>query len=391
MKIAHLTATFLPYHSGTGVVCYQNAMGLAKLGHDVTVVTAAHPPGEYEYPPEINVIRLPVRFRVGNAPLLPGLIGLKGYDLLHIHYPFVFGQEITFLKSLGKTRYVVTYHQDLIFDGFMGRLVNLHHTMLGRQILKRAERLLVTSVDYARSARTAGIVRNMPEKVVEIPNGVDIERFNPVIDPQPLRDQYGLQPEDKVILFVGGLDTPHYFKGINVLLQSIASIDDPSLKVVIVGDGDLRPKYTRQAQTLGLADRVIFAGRVSDEMLPMHYALCDVFILASTTMGEAFGIVLIEAMATGKPVIASNLPGVRSVVSDGVDGYLSEPNNSAHLAECIRRMFDQSDEARQQMGQAGRTKVEAKYAWPQIVKKLEATYEQVLAERSGAATDSAAQ
>lgn len=379
MKIAHITATFLPYHSGTGVVCYQNAMGLARLGHEVTVVTAAHPPGEYDYPPEIKVTRLPVRFRIGNAPLLPDLLNLSGFDLVHIHYPFVFGQEIIFLKSFGKTRYVITYHQDLIYDGLMGQAVALHHAVLGQRILARAERLMVTSLDYGSAARTHTILQRYPNKAVEMPNGVDIERFNPQVEGQPVRAQYGLEETDTVMLFVGGLDTPHYFKGVSVLLESLAKIDDPTLKLVVVGDGDLKQKYMQQAETLGLGKRVIFAGRVSDEMLPAHYAMCDFFVLPSITMGEAFGIVLIEAMSTGKPVIASSLPGVRSVVTNGVDGFHVKPNDAEALAGCIQQMLEQDTFGRQAMGARGRQKVEEKYAWSQIVKKLEQTYEEVLA------------
>ncbi len=381
MKIAHFTATFMPYHSGTGVVCYQNALGLAALGHDVTVVTAEHPPGNYDYPPEITVIRLPVRFRVGNAPLLPGLIKLQGYDLLHVHYPFVFGQEIVFLKSFLKTRYVITYHQDLILDKLMGQAVNLHHALLGKAILKRAARLMVTSTDYAQAARTGEIVAANPHKVVEIPNGVDTARFHPGVEAQPLRDEYGITAADHVILFVGGLDTPHYFKGVNVLLASVAQLNDPSIKVVIVGDGDLAPQYKAHARALGIGERVIFAGRVPDELLPAHYALCDVLILPSITMGEAFGIVLLEAMATGKPVIASNLPGVRSVVADGDDGFHSQPNDIDDLTACIHKLFALDAESRRAMGERGRRKVEAKYTWGQIVKKLESSYQEVLAER----------
>jgi glycosyltransferase involved in cell wall biosynthesis len=94
-------------------------------------------------------------------------------------------------------------------------------------------------------------------------------------------------------------------------------------------------------------------------------------------MGEAFGMVLIEAMACGKPVIASNLPGVRSVVNDGEDGLLVEPGNVADLAAKIRQLLD-DPQRRQEMGKRGRAKVERKYAWDAIGAKLEQTYYEVL-------------
>ncbi len=379
MRIAHVTATFPPYLGGTGRVCYQNAIGLAGLGNQVEVFTADHPPGDHAYPSELVVHRLPVAFRVGNAPFMPELFRrLRGFDLVHLHYPFIFGQEMLYLQSWRRgVRYVITYHQDVILDGVMGVGIRVHHAVLGQAILRRACRLMVTSLDYARSARIAPLVRAMGERVVEMPNGVDPDRFRPDLDSRDLRAAYGLAPEDRVVLFVGGLDTPHYFKGVDVLIRCMRLIDEADVKLLVVGDGDLRPRYAALAQELGLGGRVIFCGRVSDEQLPAHYALCDLGVLPSTTMGEAFGLVLLEAMACGRPVIASNLPGVRSVVSDGENGLLSTPGDGDELAAKIRLLL--GDPARRQaMGRRGRAKVEVKYAWPRINARLEQVYREVL-------------
>jgi phosphatidylinositol alpha-mannosyltransferase len=102
-------------------------------------------------------------------------------------------------------------------------------------------------------------------------------------------------------------------------------------------------------------------------------------VLPSTTMGEAFGVVLLEAMASGKPVIASNLPGVRSVVSDGQDGLLVQPGDASALSQAMGRLLG-DPQLRQHMGQQGRRKVEAQYAWPRIIPRLVEVYEQALAE-----------
>ena len=99
MKIAHVTATFPPNFTGTGVVCYHNCLELGKLGHDVTVLTANYPKVEYEYPDILNVKRLDPLFRIGNGPFLPGLLKIKGFDIVHLHYPFFFGSEMIYLRS----------------------------------------------------------------------------------------------------------------------------------------------------------------------------------------------------------------------------------------------------------------------------------------------------
>lgn len=359
-------------------MCYHNALELARRGHDVTVITAAHPPGTYDYPPEIQVQRLPVTFRIGNAPLLPGLLQLKSYDIVHLHYPFFFGAELVWLATrLRQISYVITYHQDVLFTGLLRLAEQVHHMVLGRLILAWANKLLATSWDYARASRISEMLRVRPQAIGEMPNGVSIDRFTPHSDVHALRERYGIAPHDKIILFVGAIDQAHYFKGIDVLLHAVHAINDASVKLLLVGDGDLRETYQQQAQVLGLMERAHFCGRVTAEELPQHYVLSDMLVLPSTTMGEAFGMVLIEAMACARPVIASNLPGVRSVVRDGEDGLLIEPGNIADLAAKIQQLLD-DPQRRQEMGRRGRAKVERQYAWNAIGARLEQTYYEVL-------------
>ena len=380
MQIAHVTATFPPYYGGTGTVCYHNALGLARLGHSVTVFTADDAPGDYADPEEFAVRRLPVWFRFGNAPFMPALFGLEGFDIVHLHYPFYFGAESVWLRSLTNgLRYVVTYHQDVLFSGPLRLPERLHHWLLGRQILTRAGKVLTTSLDYARASRLKELLETKPGAIGEMPNGVDTRRFHPGVGAAELRSQYGLRPTDRTVLFVGALDRAHYFKGVGILLPALVRVAG-GVRLLVVGDGNLRGAYQQQALELGLEDQALFCGRVPDEDLPAHYALCDLLVLPSTTMGEAFGLVLLEAMASGKPVIASNLPGVRSVVSDGEDGLLVRPGDVSDLAEKIQTLLD-DPQRRQAMGQRGRAKVEQKYAWPKIIPRLVRVYEDVLADR----------
>ncbi len=379
MRVAHLTATFFPYPSGAGRVCLQNALGAAKLGCDVTVITSAvKDESVIDDPPGLTVHRLPAAFKVGNAPLLPGLFRMAKYDIVHLHYPFVFGQEILHaVAGLRRIPVVITYHQDLILSGMMGRMVALHEKTVGRLILTRANRLLVTSRDYFNASRIARFFKPNDPRVTEMPNGVDTSRFTTDVDTAGIRSMYGFAEDDVVLAFCGGMDTPHYFKGVDVLLNAAARVDAPNLRLMLIGDGDLRARYMEEARRLGLGERAVFCGRVPDSDLPRHYAAADFLVLPSTTMGEAFGIVLLEAMAAGKPVIASNLPGVRTVVNSGVDGFLAAPNDVDDLAARIRDMLDAGDR-RKVMGRAGRDKVVAKYDWSRINERLVDVYREVV-------------
>jgi glycosyltransferase involved in cell wall biosynthesis len=372
MKIAEVTATFPPYNAGTGNVCYHNSVELAKLGHDVSVYTGIKSNLKTENSKILSIKYLKPLFSVGNAPFLPQLLALKDYDIVHLHYPFFFGAEFVYLNSiLRNSKYVLTYHNDVISDGLFGLFFKIHKHTLMKLILGRAEKIFVTSIDYCKNSFLSELCEKNPDKIVEIPNGVDIEKYNPKNDGSIIRKRLNIE-DKKIILFVGALDKPHFFKGVDVLLESFKRICNSNFHLIIVGDGDLKQNYIEKANKLGVNSQVTFAGRVSDEDLPLYYAASDVTVLPSTTMGEAFGLVLVEAMATGKPVIASNLPGVRSVVDDGENGFLVVPGSSEDLTSKINRLLI-NNELCSLFGTTGRKKVEWRYNWPSIVKNLEAT------------------
>ncbi|WP_164888437.1 glycosyltransferase family 4 protein [Methanosarcina sp. MSH10X1] len=372
MKIVEVTATFPPYNGGTGNVCYHNSIELVKLGHNVSVYTGQRSNLTEGKPGTLSVKYLKPLFTIGNAPFLPQLLILKDYDVVHLHYPFFFGAEFVYLNSiLRNSRYFLTYHNDVISDGLLGLFFKIHKNTLMKLVLNRAEKIIVTSIDYSENSFLLEIWKRNPEKIVEISNGVDIERFNPNNDGSIIRKKLNIENQ-KIILFVGALDKPHFFKGLEILLESFKEISNPNYRLIIVGDGELKQNYIEKANKMGIISQVIFTGRVSSEDLPLYYAASDVTVLPSTTMGEAFGLVLVEAMATSKPVIASNLPGVRSVVDDGKNGFLVIPGNSEDLTSKIKKILD-DEELCCKFGKHGRNKVEERYNWINIAKQLELT------------------
>lgn len=386
MKIAHITHTFPPYEAGTGRVCYYNALELARLGHDVTVFTSNYPPGEYEYPPEMTVKRLPTPMRLGNAPLMPGIVAqTRGFDIFHLHHPFIFGAELTRIAStLWRTPFVMTHHNDLITEGSRARQVMFDtYTPFSRTFSAgQASKYCVVSMDHAENCSLTPVYARNWDDVVEIPNGMDTAHFHAGIDTEFLYEKYanqGLTKDTPVVLLVAALDSAHTFKGVYTLIDSFAHLASDNAVLMVVGDGDLRPTYQAYAQERGLGGRAIFPGKVPHEHLGAYYTLASVAVLPSTPP-ESFGMVLIEAQACGTPVVGSDIPGVRSVVEDGVTGYHVRPNDPKMLAAKIDLIL--SDPARaKQMGQAGLEMVFERYAWKSIAKKLEATYESVLASK----------
>jgi rhamnosyl/mannosyltransferase len=142
---------------------------------------------------------------------------------------------------------------------------------------------------------------------------------------------------------------------------------------LIVGGGDWDKVIANYIQDLNLEDRVIQVGKVPNSELPLYYAACDVFVLPSLTRLEAFGIVGLEAMSTGKPVIVSDIPGVREVITDGREGYLSPPMEIKIMAKRINKLLA-DPKLRARMGKYGRKKVVEKFEISKIVDSLEKVY-----------------
>ena len=381
MRIAHITATFPPYFSGTGYVCYYNALELAKRGHHVTVFTSDNHFNSYLNPSEIKVNRLSYLFRFGNAPFLPGLYNVKDFDIIHLHHPFIFGSEMIWMISKFRNiPFVITHHNDLIGTGLRKYLFNFYSFISHNFIVGGAKKVIAVSSDHIKYSCLRPILINRLSDVVEVPNGVDINIFHPGVDGSIMRSQLGLSEEEKVILFVGALDRAHYFKSVDYLLEVFSKLETPGTVLVIVGDGELRAHYMDYAEQLGVSRRTYFIGRVpTHEQLPSYYAMSD-FVVLPSKPPESFGMVLIEAMACARPVIAHDIPGVRDVVANGIDGFLVSPGDTPDLIAKIQMLLDDSS-ARRNMGVQGRAKVEKKYSWGRIAELLEDVYTSVLEDR----------
>jgi len=287
-----------------------------------------------------------------------------------LHYPFFGGAEIIyFLDKIKDLNLIVTYHMDVFGEGLMSKFFNWHSNYVTPKILDRADKIIVTSYDYARHSTLKERLAVEPEKFVEVPIGVNHLLFKPRYRNQDIIKQYDLYNK-KIILFVGGLDKAHYFKGINVLIQAIKKLNArDDFRVIIVGEGDLRETYQTMADSLGLGRKIIFTGFVPDDMLPKFYSVADMLVLPSTDKSEAFGIVSLEAMSSGIPVIASDLPGVRSVVDKKETGLLVKPGNVDNLSNMIEYLLKYPKIARD-YGAAGRAKVLENYTWDKVSIKL---------------------
>lgn len=393
MKIAHIVCSYPPYHSGMGNVVLQTVDELAKRGHDVQVITPLYqdplPTEEEEYEEpwmkeQIDYARrLTPSIKYGNAARISEVRReLETFDLVHLHYPF-FGTANLVRQWKNRnpfTPLVITYHMDTRGPGWKGLIFKVYNKFWMPKILKSADLLIGSSDEYIESSDAYRLKQEFPKKWRSLAFGVDTERFAPREKPSELLKDLELESDIPTILFVGGMDKAHYFKGIHVLLSALYKIkrEGHSIQAIFVGDGDMRLSYEQRAKNFGLNDIVRFTGRVDDDLLPHVYNVADLLVLPSTTKGEAFGIVLLEAMASGIPVIASNIPGVRSVAIQG--GVTVAPGDDYALAEAIVGYFAQEKYKRINICNDVRKIAEQEYSWVHIIDTLEIWY-QLLVEK----------
>jgi glycosyltransferase involved in cell wall biosynthesis len=389
LRIAHLTATFPPYPGGAGNTCYRFARGQAARGHEVEVFTAPAT-GQAPDPGEVLVHRIAPLLAFGNAPLIPSLARIEGFDLLHLHYPFIFGSELTLLARLGRGRrrqaLLVHYKNRLLGGGMRGALFEAYEHTVAPLLVRTADRVCVLSGDHAGSVpylRRTG--RRNPGKLVEMPNGVDTELFAPGEDETGLRRSLGIPDEAPVAAFVATLDRAHLFKRLDLAIEAIARVgatsgSAPPPHLVIAGGGELLDSYRDRARAAGVGDRVHFLGSVQHADLPRALQAADLLLL-TTEPPESFGIVLIEAMACGLPTIATEYPGVRAVIDDGETGLVVEPGDAEAVAAGIRRLIEAGPTGRGRMGAAGRKKAERLWSWPRLLDQMDEVYAEAMAAR----------
>jgi glycosyltransferase involved in cell wall biosynthesis len=384
LRIAHLTATFPPYPGGAGNTAFRFAREQAERGHHVEVFTAPAP-GTPPDPGGVEVHRIDPMFAIGNAPLIPSLARVESFDVVHLHYPFIFGSELTLLGRLARRRrrqaLLVHYKNRLVGNGLRGALFEAYEHTVAPALIQAADRVCVLSADHASSVPYLRRTRERsPEKLVEMPNGVDPELFSPGPDASGLRERLGIGGDEVVAAFVATLDRAHHFKRVDVAIDGLATLGDERVHLVVAGGGELLDGFRERALNAGVVDRVHFLGAVPHAELPDVLRASDLFLL-TTEPPESFGIVLIEAMACGLPAIATDYPGVRAVV-DPDTGILVERGNPEAVATALRELLAAGPERRREIGATGRAKAEREWSWPSLVERMDRAYAEAIAERS---------
>ena len=248
----------------------------------------------------------------------------------------------------------------------------------GLSLLRRAARMLrprVIAISEAVGKQFAGL----PVEVTVVPNGIPLEKFTPGPAPAHLRSELGLGEDDQVLVVVGRL-TP--WKGHMQLLEAVGMLAEswPRLRLVVVGEVAFwEPEYEQQlkqrAVELGLAERVVWAGFRGDVANLLR--LCTMFVLPS--VNEPFGRAIIEAMAVGRPVVATRSGGVPEIVVDGETGLLVAPEDARALSQAIDTLLANPQRA-EQMGERGQVRAREKFSADRVAQQVQELYEQIWAD-----------
>jgi rhamnosyl/mannosyltransferase len=369
MKVLQLGKFYPPVKGGMETILALISERTAQHVQNRVLVANSRASTVEERHGSVEVRRSAALTRIGAVavcPRMPFELAREDADLIVLHEPNPMALVAYFLAR-PSGRLIVWYHSDVIRPSWRYRL--FYRPFL-RFALSHAVRIVVSSPTLGRSAPE---LQDFQAKCAVIPFGVEPRNFD-VSDAILTRaSELRREVNQPIVLFVGRL-VP--YKGVDVLLEALAGLNACGL---IVGDGPLRAALEARARELDIAGRVRFLGSVADDELAAVYRACDVFVLPSVTRQEAFGVVQLEAMAAGKPVVSTDVgTGVGWVNRHGETGYVVPPRDPVALREALRRLLGDPT-LRKSMGDAAAKRVRSTFTLERMIDETLALYRDVMA------------
>ncbi len=367
MKILQVPVRFYPYIGGVENYVLNISRALVKRGHRVKVVCANEPRSDLTQIDGIEIERLPYLCKRANTNLslsLPIALFKEKFDVIHAHIPTPWSADWSAFHALLRNKPLfLSYYNDIVGEGFNDGLAQIYNRTFLRGVLKIAGKIFILQPDYIKASKYLNPFR---DKIEVLPCGIDLNRFAP---------RYGAK-KPLTIFFLSILDEFHKYKGLMDLLHAVAQVKQkiPNIQLIVGGEGKLKNFYKSLTSALGIQANVEFIGFIPDEDLNRYYQSASVFALPSTTHQEGFGMVLLEALACGTPVISTPLVGVAQELERYQCGVVVNPHNPTELSSALLDLLTH-EKRRQTLAKNGRKLVEEKYSWNRIVEKLEKFYE----------------
>lgn len=343
MKILIVLTYFQPHKSGLTVYAVRQARALVALGHDVTVLTSQYDPSllQEEWDEGVRIVRLPVAFRLSKGVIMPQmpfkawqLMGKS--DLVNLHVPQVDAAGIAILAKLRKKPVVLTYHCDIKMpEGWINKVAGWAATFTNHISARLADVIVHNTRDFAEHS---AFLKNYLEKLRVIQPPIVVEPVS-ASDIKEFRKKYNIKSRQSVVGMVARLASE---KGVEFLVQAMPMVIEakPEARAIFVGEyqnvfGEQAYKEKLLPMINDLGDHWTFLGLLSELEKAVFFHVCDVLVLPSINSTESFGMVQIEALSCGTPVIATDLPGVRQPVQSTGMGKIVPPRDPEALGRAI--------------------------------------------------------
>ena len=383
MKVLQVSKFYPPVRGGIEAVARDLSAGFVRRGLQVEVL-CAHKRWQHSDERDELGVRITRAASLGlwlSTSMAPGLVWQlwrrrREADVVHVHMPDPLA-ALAVLVARPRGKLVLHWHSDVVRQ----RIARHVYRPLEQWLLARADAVIATSQAYADSSPALQAWR---QKVVVIPIGAPAPA---VADPRRVARVRERHAGKRIVFALGRMT---YYKGWEVLVEAARALPEDAV-VVIGGGGPELPQYRALAEQAGLAHKVVFAGSLSEANAEAHFAAAEVFCMASTVRAEAYGVALLEAMARGLPVVATDVPGsgLGWLHQHGVTGLQVPVRDPAALAEALCAML--TDPAlRARCGAAGRTRWAAHFTAETMADETVALYRRLLEQRAGAAPDETA-
>ncbi len=369
MRVLHVGKFYPPVRGGMETVLQLLCEGERKSVDSRVLVANTRPVTvreEFRGVPVTRVASFGLVRSVAVCPTFPLWLGHFPSDVIVIHEPNTLGLVSHFL-SRPAGRLVIWFHSEVVRQRWLYRL---HHPFL-RRALRRADKVIVSSPKLVEHAEE---LQDFRGKCVVIPFGIDAERFACTATVAHRVEKLRSQFRTPLLLFVGRMIG---YKGVEILLRALCGL---KATAVLVGTGPLLQCLKNLANNLGIEEKVVFAGEVDNEEIVALYHACDVFVLPSVGRNEAFGVVQLEAMACGKPVVSTNLPtGVPWVNRNGETGFVVPPGDAGALRDALSTLLSDPT-LREVLGKQAQVRVHKEFTRARMVERTVGLYEEILAE-----------
>jgi glycosyltransferase involved in cell wall biosynthesis len=383
VRILHIYKDYPPILGGIENHVRLLAEGQAAAGHAVTALVT-NPAGVRSLVAQeggVQVVRAGRLATVASTPLslsLPWRLLRERPDIVHLHFPYPVGEISEWLLRRGRAT-VLTYHSDVVRQASILRFY--------RPVLRRVLSWIDAIIIGSPPMRSSVYLAEHQAKLHLIPYGIPLDRFrvataaagNWKLEAGRLQALTGPGPAPdglNTLLFVGRL---RYYKGLDWLIRALPHIP---ARLLVVGIGPMEQEWRSLAAELGVADRIVWLGEAPDDALPGLYHAADLFVLPASHTSEAFGLVQVEAMAAGLPVVCTELgTGTSYVNRDGETGRVVAPRDADALASAINELLADSG-LRAHMGAVAQARVAAEFSLDAMVERVLGLYEKLLVTNS---------